>query len=85
VEDDLDLATAPGVRQALLEHIDRGATDIVVDLSGCDFLDSTGLSLLVTTHRRLLELGGGLRIAGAKDQVRGVLDLSGTTDYFGQS
>ena len=84
VEDDLDLASAPAVRRELLDRIDQGATDIVVDLSGCDFLDSTGLSLLVTTHHRLVELGGGLRIAGAKDQVRGVLDMSGTTDFFGK-
>ena len=84
VEDDLDLASAPAVRRELLDRIDQGATDIVVDLSGCDFLDSTGLSLLVTTHHRLVELGGGLRIAGAKDQVRGVLEMSGTTDFFGK-
>ena len=38
----------------------------------------------MTTHHRLVELGGGLRIAGAQDQVRGVLDMSGTTDFFGK-
>jgi anti-sigma B factor antagonist len=84
VEDDLDLASASEVRQILLDRIEQGATDIVIDLSDCTFLDSTGLSLLVTTHHRLLELGGGLRIAGAKDQVQGLLDLSGTTDFFGK-
>jgi anti-sigma B factor antagonist len=84
VDDDLDLATTSDVRRALLDHIDRGATDITVDLSRCDFLDSTGLSLLVATHHRLVEMGGGLRIAGARDQVLGVLEMSGTGDFFGK-
>jgi anti-sigma B factor antagonist len=84
VDDDLDLGTASDVRRALLDHIERGATDITVDLSACKFLDSTGLSLLVATHRRLVEMGGGLRIAGARDQVLGVLEMSGTSGFFGK-
>jgi anti-sigma B factor antagonist len=84
VQDDLDLATSADLRRTLVGHIDDGVTDITIDLSACEFLDSTGLSLLVTTHRRLVERGGGLRIVGARDQVLGVLDLSGTTDYFGR-
>jgi anti-anti-sigma factor len=84
VEDDLDLATTSELRQQLVDHIDRGVTRITVDLTACEFLDSTGLSLLVTTHRRLLELGGGLAITGARDQVRGVLEMSGTTEFFGR-
>jgi anti-anti-sigma factor len=82
VEDDLDLASSSELRQHLVDHIDRGVTRITVDLSACEFLDSTGLSLLVTTHHRLVELGGGLAITGARDQVRGVLEMSGTTEFF---
>lgn len=84
VDDDLDLATAPALRQVLVGHIEDGVTHITLDLSACEFLDSTGLSLLVTTHRRLLEAGGGLRLAGAGGQVRGILDMAGTNDFFGQ-
>jgi anti-sigma B factor antagonist len=84
VDHDLDLASSPALRQRLVDHIDQGATHITVDLSACDFLDSTGLSLLVATHHRLVELGGGLCIAGARDQVLGVLEMSGTSDFFGR-
>ena len=38
----------------------------------------------MATHRRLVEMGGGLRIAGARDQVLGVLEMSGTSDFFGK-
>jgi anti-anti-sigma factor len=83
VDDDLDLGTAAALRQVLVDHIDRGAVDITVDLTACEFLDSTGLSLLVTTHHRLRDVGGGLRLHGASGQVAAVLELAGTTDFFG--
>ncbi len=85
VEDDLDLATAPALRNELVSHIDDGVTDITIDLSACEFLDSTGLSLLVTTHHRLLEAGGGLQLEGATGQVQSVLEMAGTTDFFGRA
>jgi anti-anti-sigma factor len=83
VDDDLDLATAPALRKVLLGHLEDGASHVVVDLSGCRFLDSTGLSLLVTTHHRLAETGGALEVVGATAQVRGVLEMSGATQLFG--
>ena len=84
VDDDLDLATAPALRQELVDHIERGVTSITLDLTECEFLDSTGLSLLVTTHRRLVEAGGALQLTGVTGQVRGILEMAGTTEFFGQ-
>ncbi len=83
VDDDLDLATAPALRQELVEHLESGIATITLDLSACEFLDSTGLSLLVTTHRRLTEAGGGLRLAGVTKPVRAVLEMAGTDAFFG--
>lgn len=84
VHDDLDLATAPNLRNQMVAHAEAGVTRIIVDLSRCHFLDSTGLSLLVTTHHRLLQAGGGLRVEGASGQVHGILDMAGATEFFGQ-
>ncbi len=84
VHDDLDLGTAPTLRSQLVAHTEAGVTRITVDLSACDFLDSTGLSLLVATHHRLVRTGGGLRIEGASGQVRGILDMAGATEFFDQ-
>ncbi len=83
VDDDLDLSTAPGLRKALVDHIDAGARWITVDLSRCEFMDSTGLSLLVTTHHRLSGGGGGLRLEGLTPPGRGVLEMAGATEFFG--
>jgi anti-anti-sigma factor len=82
VDGELDLATAPALRSSLVEHLDAGMTRITIDLSGCEFMDSTGLSLLVTTHHRLREAGGGLRLEGISKPVRAVLEMAGALDLF---
>jgi anti-sigma B factor antagonist len=82
VTDDLDLALAPALREEIVRRTEAGATDVVVDLSRCGFLDSTGLSLLLTTHLRLSAAGGGLRIVGATAQVAGILEMSGVRDLL---
>jgi anti-anti-sigma factor len=85
IDDDLDLATAPALRKTLVEAIDKGATRITLDLSRCTFMDSTGLSLLVTTHHRLAESGGGLRLDGLTPPVRSVIEMAGATEFFDQA
>lgn len=82
VMEDLDLATAPRLREEIVALVEGGATRVEVDLSECEFLDSTGLSLLVTTHRRLAADGGALRLVGVHGQVASILDMSGVTDLL---
>lgn len=82
VTDDLDLALAPLLREQIVARTEAGATHVVVDLSGCGFLDSTGLSLLLTTHLRLAASGGALRVVGAGGQVLSVLEMSGVSDLL---
>lgn len=77
VRGDLDLEQAPRLREELVGHVEAGARRIVVDLAGCDFLDSTGISLLVTTHLRLAAEGGELTLANLNPQVAAVIDLAG--------
>jgi anti-sigma B factor antagonist len=82
VTDDLDLALAPTLREQIVRRTDAGAAQVVVDLAGCGFMDSTGLSLLLTTHLRLAATGGGLRVAGASGQVLSVLEMSGVSELL---
>lgn len=82
VEGDLDLELAATLRDELVQRTEAGATDLVVDLAGCDFMDSTGLSLLVTTQLRLRSEGGSLRLTNLTPQVTSILELSGLTDVM---
>ena len=73
---DLDLATAPQLRQDLVEASASGSTLVVLDLGGVDFLDSVGLSVIVGGHKRLRHEGRALHLAAPQAIVRKVLGIT---------
>jgi anti-sigma B factor antagonist len=73
---EVDLDTAAELRAALLRAAARIPT-VVLDLSGTQFCDSAGLSVLVRAHRRALAEGGELRLVVSTPQVERILSLTG--------
>ena len=75
---ELDVGTAPRLREVLVRlAADTGRPPrVVLDLSGVDFLDSTGLGVLLGGAKRLRAQGGGLALARAEPQVRKVLEVT---------
>ena len=83
VAGEIDVATAPELRQELTRLAGGGAGAIEVDLDGVSFLDSSGLGVLLGAHKRLVAAGGqGIRITGARDTVRRVLEITGLDATF---
>jgi anti-sigma B factor antagonist len=80
VRGEIDMATAPELRDALNELVDAGSTQIVLDCRGLDFLDSSGIGVLVAVRKRLGE-DGGLTIDSPPDHVRKVLELTGVNEH----
>ncbi|MFG2916118.1 STAS domain-containing protein [Kitasatospora sp. NPDC048298] len=74
---DLDDFSAREVRHLLDALADTGTTRVVVDLTAVDFLDSTGLNVLIGAARRVRGEQGTLRLAGAVPRVRDLVELSG--------
>lgn len=79
---DLDLSRAADVRDALLEVLHQCGPHIILDFSDVDFMDSTGLSVLLATERRARLLGGVLRLVGVRSGPAKVLRITGFSDYF---
>ena len=79
VRGELDLSTAPDLEGPLNAAVDGdGAASVLIDLSGCEFIDSTGIALIVRGWQTLEGNGGGrLAICSPNAQVRRVLDVSG--------
>jgi anti-anti-sigma factor len=76
---ELDLASAPALEQELEEVEDRGC--VVVDMRKLDFIDSTGLRVLIKAHQRATETDREFAILSPDDgQVRQLLDLTGVRD-----
>lgn len=82
IHGDLDLERAPSLRDEIVSATESGATSLVVDLADCPFMDSTGISLLLTTQIRLDAEGGSLVLTNLSPQVAAVLELSGLTDLM---
>ncbi len=78
----LDLATAPTVRAALTDATDKGGHHIVVDLAQLEFLDSTGLGVLIGAHRRATERGGSLRLVVHGGPISRLLNITGLIEVF---
>jgi anti-anti-sigma factor len=77
VEEDLDLEGTARVRSRIARLVEGGARHIVVDLAGCEFIDSVGLSLLLTTRERLHGSAGSLVVTNVTSSVRRTLDTAG--------
>jgi anti-sigma B factor antagonist len=78
----LDLATAPTVRAALSDAADKGSHNLIVDLTQLEFLDSTGLGVLIGAHRRAAERGGSLRLVVQDGPISRLLNITGLIAVF---
>lgn len=83
VQGELDQGTAPELRGVLGSAIGEHAGSVLVDLSDCDFIDSTGLSLLVEAKRRLGEDGRRFGVCCPDEDVRRLLELTGIDEAVG--
>lgn len=78
VRGELDLSTAPDLEGPLDAAVDGGGSSVLIDLSECEFIDSTGIALIVRGWQKLEGDGDGrLAICSPTEQVRRVLDVSG--------
>lgn len=79
VRGELDMSAAPQLESRLEEALSGPGTSLVLDLTGCEFIDSTGIALIVRTWQRLQESGEGGRLVlcCVDDQVRRMLRLTG--------
>jgi len=82
VEGEVDVATAPQLREALHQELDKGATRLRIDLGEVGFIDSAGLGVLIGAVGRLRERGGRLVLRHLQPAPRKVIDITGLQDVF---
>jgi len=70
------LKEADEFKQALAKDIETGKKKIVVDLSDCEFIDSTFLGSLVVSLKKITSLGGDLRLVGFQPAVHSMFELT---------
>lgn len=82
VAGEIDIRTAPELRDLLAGVLDRGADRVVLDLEGVEFLDSTALSVMVGAHKRLVRKGTGLVLVCTREPILRVLNVTGLSRVF---
>ena len=81
---EIDLYTAPRLQSELAAVIasTAPATRVVVDMSGVEFCDSTGMNVLLSCLRQARERGGELELAAPRPAVRKILSVTGLDAVF---
>ncbi|WP_159944182.1 MULTISPECIES: STAS domain-containing protein [unclassified Nocardiopsis] len=77
IEGELDIATADDLQQHIQSAIKDHGPWLILDLSGLDFMDSSGLNVIINAYRTVRELGGSLALAALNERVTKVVRLVG--------
>ena len=80
---EIDLYTAPRLHGELVAILSGDEpVQVIVDMSGIEFCDSTGMNVLLAAQRRAREQGGDLELAAPRPAIRKVLQVTGLESVF---
>ena len=82
VAGEIDVYTAPQLREQLVELVDSGRYDLVIDMERVEFLDSTGLGVLVGGLKRVRAHEGSLRLVCTQERILKIFRITGLTKVF---
>jgi stage II sporulation protein AA (anti-sigma F factor antagonist) len=78
LDGELDMHTAAMVRQAIdLDIEKRGIRTVILNLQDVRFVDSSGLGVIIGRYKKLLPLGGKLKITNVPPHIYKIMELSG--------
>lgn len=82
LQGELDCYHSPAVKERLFKLIENGDSDLILNLNGVDFVDSSGLAVLVAVHQRTLAHGGFLRVLCPNRAIWRVFEITGLQRAF---
>lgn len=82
LEGEVDVYTAPLLRQEIMDQVDKGTKNILVHLEKVEYLDSTGLGILIGGVKRLKEQNGSLKLVGPSPRISRIFDITGLNRIF---
>jgi anti-sigma B factor antagonist len=83
VEGEIDVYTAPRLRELLIELVNNGFYQLVVNMEKVEFLDSTGLGVLVGGLKRVRAHDGSLDLVCTQERILKIFRITGLTKVFG--
>jgi anti-sigma B factor antagonist len=83
VEGEIDVYTAPRLRELLIELVNKGHFKLIVNMERVEFLDSTGLGVLVGGLKRVRAHDGSLDLVCTQERILKIFRITGLTKVFG--
>lgn len=83
VEGEIDVYTAPRLRELLIDLVNNGSYQLVVNMEKVEFLDSTGLGVLVGGLKRVRAHDGSLDLVCTQERILKIFRITGLTKVFG--
>ena len=83
VQGEIDMYTAPQLRELLIDLVSTGSYQLVVNLEKVGFLDSTGLGVLVGGLKRVRAHDGSLDLVCTQQRILKIFKITGLTKVFG--
>ena len=83
VEGEIDIYTAPRLRELLIDLVSQGSYQLIVNLDKVEFLDSTGLGVLVGGLKRVRAHDGSLDLVCTQERILKIFRITGLTKVFG--
>lgn len=82
LDGEVDVYTAPRLKEELVSAIEGGCANVIVDLEKVGFIDSSGLGVLVSALRRARERDGVVRIVCTRDNILKIFRITGLDKVF---
>ena len=79
---EIDVYTAPKLREQLVDLVNAGQYHLIVDMENVEFLDSTGLGVLVGGLKRVRAHDGALRLVCTQERILKIFRITGLTKVF---
>jgi len=79
---EVDVYTSPRLKQEMVDLLNKGTTRLIIDLSAVDYLDSTGLGVLIGGLKRAREREGDLRLICNNLRILRIFEITGLTKIF---
>jgi anti-sigma B factor antagonist len=70
------MAQTPTYRAAILDYINEGHTHLVFDMSNLEYIDSSGLSVLISARKQAMSYDGNIVLLNPKSSVRALIELT---------
>jgi anti-sigma B factor antagonist len=80
---EIDVYTSPKVKEIISELIDKGNYNLVVNLEGVRYIDSTGLGVLIGALKKVREKDGSISLVCTNPQIKKIFNITGLVKIFG--